>query len=411
MLFQRLVLYAILVCAGGTQAADSNPAATDPLPKAGDAKTTLKIADPDPLSKPRPSVDRGMCVFGPRDPEGRKLAVERYGGSAATEASVELALKWLARHQEPDGHWSATKFGANNQVDTAVTGLALLAFLGAGHTEKGGAWTSNVWKAVSWLRSKQEPNGLIFDRSDIGGYRGIGYPAAIATLAMCEASAMGRQAPTQGAAQRAIGYCTREHQQGEGVDRLAWRYAAKTAGDISVSGWFIAALQSGKTAGLAVDSPSFDGASQFLDSVETKEKGVRRYSYQPGKDSNRRRNAVGLLCRQLLGTPKELLQASVEAFVADGGEPKWSNDGQSVDLYYWYFATSCVFQQGGELWKRWNDSLKKALVDNQLNKGDDAGTWPLAGDFSTEWGRVGQTALGCLCLEVYYRYKLTDMKK
>jgi hypothetical protein len=222
---------------------------------------------------------------------------------------------------------------------------------------------------------------------------------------------MGRQAPTQGAAQRAIGYCTREHQQGEGVDRLAWRYAAKTAGDISVSGWFIAALQSGKAAGLAVDSPSFDGASQFLNSVETKEKGVMRYSYQPGKESSRRRNAVGLLCRQLLGTPKEQLQASVEAFVAEGGEPKWSNDGQSVDLYYWYFATSCVFQQGGELWKRWNDSLKKALVDNQLSKGDDAGTWPLAGDFSTEWGRIGQTALGCLCLEVYYRYKLTDTKK
>lgn len=32
------------------------------------------------------------------------------------------------------------------------------------------------------------------------------------------------------------------------------------------------------------------------------------------------------------------------------------------------------------------------------------GSWDPVGDYSTEWGRVGQTALSCLCLEVYYRY-------
>ena len=37
--------------------------------------------------------------------------------------------------------------------------------------------------------------------------------------------------------------------------------------------------------------------------------------------------------------------------------------------------------------------------------GDDAGSWNPVGQYSAEWGRVGQTALGCLCLEVYYRYQ------
>ena len=48
--------------------------------------------------------------------------------------------------------------------------------------------------------------------------------------------------------------------------------------------------------------------------------------------------------------------------------------------------------------------MMPALVNNQCKQGDDAGSWNPVGDFSTEWGRVGQTALGALCLEVYYRY-------
>ena len=84
--------------------------------------------------------------------------------------------------------------------------------------------------------------------------------------------------------------------------------------------------------------------------------------------------------------------------------PKYGGNGESCDLYYWYYGTLCVFQQGGDLWKRWNDSMKDALVTNQAKQGDDAGSWNPVGPFSNEWGRVGQTALGALCLEVYYRY-------
>ena len=83
--------------------------------------------------------------------------------------------------------------------------------------------------------------------------------------------------------------------------------------------------------------------------------------------------------------------------------PDTSNGG-GVDLYYWYYGTLCVFQQGGDLWKRWNEAMKKALVDNQRKGGDEDGSWDPVGSYSDNWGRVGQTALACLCLEVYYRY-------
>ena len=70
------------------------------------------------------------------------------GGNAETEAAVRAALNWLAAAQSADGRWDAKKHGAGREyyvlgqdrngagakADTGVSGLALLAFLGAGHT-------------------------------------------------------------------------------------------------------------------------------------------------------------------------------------------------------------------------------------------------------------------------------------
>lgn len=355
----------------------------------------------------------GHGSFGNRLGGGRRLMVKKHGGSKATEDAVDNALRWLAYHQEADGHWDAKKYSAGEKTDTAVTGLALLAFLGAGHSEKTGTYKDNIKRAVAWLKSKQAPNGLIFDTTDAGGHRGEGYPGAIATLAMAEAAAMANIPDTREKAQLAVNYCTEIHQAGEGSDKLAWRYHPKMEADTSVTGWFVMALKSAKVAGLHVNHAAFDGAIKYLDSVEHKDKAgdpgyapasIYWYMVNTAHEPHRL-TAIGALCRQFLGWKKEDLQATVEGFVAKGGVPTWGGNGGSVDLYYWYYGTLCVFQQGGEIWKKWNDGMKAALMQNQRKDGDDAGSWDPVGAYSTEWGRVGQTALGCLCLEVYYRYQ------
>jgi hypothetical protein len=209
--------------------------------------------------------------FGQRTGGGRKLLLKRYGGTKATEHSVDSALRWLAYHQETDGHWDAKKYAAGEKTDTAVTGLALLAFLAGGHTEKWGEYRGSVKRAVAWLISKQDARGLIWDETDAGGHRGVGYPGAIATQALAEAAGMARVPATKAAAQKAINYCTEVHQCGDGEVKGGWRYHAKQEADTSVSGWFIMALKSAKIAGLKVNPASYDGAIRFLDSVEHKE--------------------------------------------------------------------------------------------------------------------------------------------
>jgi hypothetical protein len=348
----------------------------------------------------------GPGSFGNRNGGGRRLMVKKHGGSKATEGAVDLALKWLAYHQEPDGHWDSKKYQGGGGSDMADTGLALLAFLGAGHTEKVGEHKQTVLCAVAWLKSKQTANGLFENRLE-GSVNGPGYRTAIATLALAEAAGMANVKETREAAQKAVDYCINIHQQGEGSEKGGWRYNAKTDPDISVAGWFIMAIKSAKVSGLAVDPASFEGAIKMLDKLEIKNVAQGSYGpasafgYTTSNSPNGRRCAIGNLARQFLGWKKEDLQSSVEYFMEKYGTP----DAGKEDLYYWYYGTLCVFQQGGDIWKKWNAGMKKSLCESQCKQGDDTGSWDPKGDYSQHWGRVGQTALGALCLEVYYRYQ------
>jgi hypothetical protein len=363
----------------------------------------------------------GTGTFGRPNGGGRLWMAKKHGGSQFTENAVEAALRWLAYHQEPDGHWDTVKYTSGQKTDTAMTGMALLAFCGAGHTEKVGKYADTVRRAVSWLKSKQQPSGLIYDSTDAGNHRGIGYPHAIATLAMVEAAGMGRNPETKAAAQRAIDYATEQHQQGEGSDRLGWRYHPKEAGDLSVTGWFVMAMKSAKIAGLHVNASAFEGAIKFLASVEYKDNGgdsgyggTSHFGYKPGDEhagSGFRLTAIGSLVRQYCGRPKDETQGSVNWFIAKGGVPSWGANGEAVDLYYWYYGSMACFQQGGDAWTQWNTAMVKTLVDNQCKDGGDAGSWPVVGTYCDEWGRVGQTALGALNLEVYYRYERLKNEK
>src|SRR5262245_29704430 len=117
-----------------------------------------------PEEKPIPA-----CV-GDRLKHENRLA--KGGGGKDTDDAVLAALRWLARHQSDDGSWRTRTYnarctkeqpcGAGSAVeahDVGATGLALLAFLGAGHSrlskEPFGDSTFGdvVRKGIAWLLS------------------------------------------------------------------------------------------------------------------------------------------------------------------------------------------------------------------------------------------------------------------
>jgi len=355
----------------------------------------------------------GMAgCFGYRSGGGRKKAIARFGGSPATESAVEAALRWLARHQEKDGHWDGKKLEGSKGADVGITGLALLAFLGAGHTEKNGRYKDNVRRATKWLMEQQSPtDGMVgYKHREPGHGFGGGYLHPIGALALAEAYGMARNPAVGQSAQKAVEFSTKVHQ----VPYSGWRYRSKKDSDMSVTGWYVMQLKSAKIAGLKVDGSGFQGALNFVNKC-TDKRGRVGYRGARGLPST---TGVGMVCRQFMGTANTdpVLKQGAEYLAEEKNLPAYDKDNGRCQwgpctYYHWYYGTLAMFQMGGGYWKTWNKELKTTLLPNQRkggpmdgSKNDVDGSWDPLCKIDDRGGRVYTTAVGALCLEVYYRY-------
>ncbi len=233
----------------------------------------------------------------------------------------------------------------------AVTGLALLAFLGAGHTETIGKYKANVSRAVAYLVSRQQANGAIGENNGAGsGWAvGGGYNHMIAGLALAEAYGMSKNSRTGSAAQKAVDYTCNVHQ----IKGSGWRYKPGAAADVSVTGWGAMQLKSARIAGLKVPDSSFSGARSFVDSVSTSGGGKHGggiAAYQPGRTPTPMTAALGMVCRIFLGETKGSANLSSAADLLAKNRPQWGTnvgDHGGNQFYYWYFGTMGMFQMGG----------------------------------------------------------------
>ena len=349
----------------------------------------------------------GAGCFGYRSGGGRKKAVARWGGSKASESAVDAALRWLARHQEPGGNWDAQKYEGTGKFDIAMTGYATLAFLGAGHTERAGKFRPNVQSAIKWLIGQQKGDGEFAKNL---------YQHGIAALSIAEAYGMARHPKTGEHAQKAIDFI-KEAQR----EYAAWDYGPQKDGagrnDSSVTGWQVMALKSARVAGLKVDGVCFQGAISWLDAAQdldgapgndssmSWEGGKTAYAgpkatVEKGKGSWAMCSA-GCLMRQFMGWKRTDAAVYGPANLMLKQLPDW--DG-APNMYYWYYGTLCMFQMGGKWWDAWNKALRDMLIDHQRRGGDEDGSWDPIHAYTKRGGRVMSTALGALCLEVYYRY-------
>ncbi len=344
-----------------------------------------------------------------------------FGDKPSTRPNLAIAsaLDWLARHQDPAGSWDCDDFGAHCEdgpitrgpghpsYDVGVTGLALLAFLGIGETHRTDRHGGTVRRGLQWLLAAQDPEGCIGPRDQ----ENFTYGHAIATLALVEAYGMTHDPKLLHKAQRAIDFVEAARNP-----RSAWRYGVRSGeNDISVTGWMVMALKSARMAGLRVDQRALLDVRDYLDAMTDdygragyNERGS--YSVRPiGKtrefpaDQTEALTAAAVLSRIFLGedpatTP--VIRQGVR-LLADR-LPRW--DPPALDFYYWYYGTLAMHQAGGSDWERWNRAMQKTLLEHQVKKGCERGSFDPVGAWGEEGGRVYSTALLTLCLEVSYRY-------
>ena len=340
--------------------------------------------------------DSSSRMVAARDPRVRVEMVKREGGTTLTEAAVSRGLRWLASVQNEDGSWSLEKHGGNLKSDSAATSLALLPFLGAGQTHQQGVYRDHVAKGLRWLVERQDKKTGDL-RIDSQGNAGM-YAHGQGAIVLSEAFAMTGDENLRVPAQKALDFI-RDAQHPAG----GWRYSPGEAGDTSVLGWQLMALQSGRAAFLTVNDSTLQLAGHYLDSAEFDDRTGFGYSYQPrGGHRNQAMTAEGLLCRMYLGWTfhdRRELQRGVDTLVEQHMPSK-----DRPDVYYWYYGTQVFHHAGGEAWDKWNNRMRDILVETQEKRGPDAGSWPVLGPHAAPGGRIYVTSLCTATLEIYYRH-------
>lgn len=353
---------------------------------------------------------------------------------------MEAGLAWLAAHQEADGTWDRFGFGRHCPRDdrcpgmathakgysfrSGLTGLALLAFLGAGYTDREGPYQDVVARAVdALLRAQSQRGGFGTDE------RMAGYDDALATFALAEYHAMTHEPGVVAPLERAVQRLVLSQQELGGWDYLPRNDSGRN--DTSITAWVVQALQACVAAGIHVPRRTlvkaalhFERASEPNGRVRYSDAGIGfnidEKTLQPVYRYGPAMTAAGLTCEQLLGwrfdsvsvrrQQARLSQQHPSTSLLQGGDPT-----QLHSYYYWYYGTIAMFQARGQHWERWNAALRDASLTLQNRKKDSAGrkshaygSWPPFGQHWGKWGRQGSriysTALCVLTLEIYYRH-------
>ena len=304
--------------------------------------------------------------------------------------AIPTGLKWLSSRKNEDGSWTFQPEGDEpapmNASATQVTGMALLAYLGAGQNHKHGTYKEPVHDGLSFLIRKMK---VTEERGDL---RGGGDMTAhgVATFALCEAYQQTLDRELKNAAELAIAFI--QHTQNESGGWGNWPMGPD---DMHVFGWQLLALHSASIADLPVADATTKKMMNYLDGQTASGRYYGRY--ERGRDAQA--TAIGLLGRVMLGWDEnDILVNEGTDWLADPGPTRHALERN-------FFTHQIVFHRQGKSWSHWNGKIRDQIISRQDKEEEHRGSWHDADDeCGKSLGRVSQTAINLMMLEVYNRH-------
>lgn len=307
------------------------------------------------------------------------------------DTAIARALDYIKSQQLPNGAWRAEGHGES----TGITGLAVMAFMAAGHTPGEGPYAETIDKGIRWVLEHQEPNGMLIAKRSHGPM----YDHGIATLMLAECYGMMNEkdgAKVKKALERAIRlilesqvvHKDRRHEGG-------WRYQVESRdSDLSVTGWQILALRAAKDIGCDVPAEAIDAAVDYVRNCATPDN--KGFGYQPGSGPTPTLTGTGITCLEVCGKH--------ETREAIGGAKALLENQLRHDSQYFYYGVYYtgvgMFKMGGEYAEKMHRRLCKLLLETQ----DAEGSWTPRHGGEREAGKVYCTAMSVLGLAIEYRY-------
>jgi len=319
------------------------------------------------------------------------------------DKALDKALAYLAKTQHKEGYWPS---GLGKS--TAVSSLAVMAFLAKGYTPGTGPYGRHIDRGIDFVLRTQRRNGLL---CPAGSKRGPMYAHGISTLMLSEVSGMvdkQRQQKIDKALPAALRLIlTAQQVRKSATHKGGWRYQAhSTDSDISLTGWSLMALRSARNNGSQIPDKAIADAVGFVLRCRAKAKarpakknkpapGVG-FAYQPGGAPGMARTGTAVLCLELCGKHrcKEAL---------DGGDWILANPvrrfGAAYFYYGLYYCSQGMFQLGGKYWQQFAPHMYEMMLKFQRKDG----SWPQASGGEASAGACYSTAMGVLAVSVSYR--------
>jgi len=306
--------------------------------------------------------------------------------------SVSRALQYIAGQQHEDGSWSTEAWGES----TAITSLAVMSFIAAGHLPGEGPYGEQVNRGIRWVVSQQQPNGMLIRKAQSHGPM---YDHGICALMLAEVSGMVQgedSAMVRRALERAI-LLILEAQAVEKFDRHigGWRYQVDSRdSDLSVTGWQVMALRAAKDIGCDVPAEAIDRAVDYVKRCSDQRN--HGFGYQPGNAPSPTLTGCGITCLEVCGDHR-----SPESVNGANWLKAHRLVERSAYFYYGVYYTGVgVAKLGGELAEENYEHLVTTLLPIQQADG----SWEPTHGSEKQAGRVYSTSLSVLALTVEYRY-------
>lgn len=304
-----------------------------------------------------------------------------------------------------------------NGADEALSGYALMCFLGAGYDHRVmSKYRRTVKKGVEWLLTQQNAEGVFGNRN---------YEHPIATMALAEAYAMSNDQSLREPVQRAVNVILARQVKSDGDENyggLGWDYVSPkiTRMDSSVSGWNVMALKSAKAAGIDIQN-GLEGSKKWLvgaweaanpgwGNLDPYGTSVFPYTWNgaSGETKKDHLSFVGSLCAVFLGFRSGDVIIDT---MANDMDQRWFDTGKyKNNSYCLYYASLAAFQSGGVHWtEKWGhekNGYVPWLIQTQMTEGCQDGTWPHENENWHGWDTspVLTHVYKTLALEVAFRY-------